>query len=84
MSVVENMSPAFKQTNPTKTKQSKTQTQAVTKQTSKPKNKSCWKKQTIVWLQVFPLSLGPGFSSQPHAPRNKTRTQNVFTNTLAI
>ena len=23
-------------------------------------------------------------SSQPRAPRNKTRTQNIFTNTLAI
>jgi hypothetical protein len=30
------------------------------------------------------LWLGPDYSSQPHALRNKTQTQNAFTNTLAI
>jgi hypothetical protein len=37
------------------------------------------KKSTLAYVEVR-----PGFSSQPHAPRNKTQTHNIFTDTLAI
>jgi hypothetical protein len=30
------------------------------------------------------VKVSPGSSSQPHTLRNKTQTQNIFTNTLTI
>jgi hypothetical protein len=35
-------------------------------------------------IKIPNVEVGPGSSSQPHASRNKTQTQNIFINTLVV